>query len=45
MVETNGGEVILKGTVHSWIEREGAEQLAWSASGVTKVVDQIVVTS
>ena len=45
MVETNGGEVILKGTVRSWIEREEAERVAWSAPGVTKVVDQIIVTS
>jgi len=44
MVETNGGEVILKGTVRSWIEREEAERVAWSAPGVTKVVDQIIVS-
>ena len=44
MVETNGGEVILKGTVRSWIEREEAERVAWSAPGVTRVVDQIIVT-
>src|SRR5262245_22280550 len=41
MVETNGGEVILKGTVRSWIEREEAERVAWSAPGVTKVEDRI----
>jgi osmotically-inducible protein OsmY len=44
MVETNGSEVILKGTVRSWIEREEAERVAWSAPGVTKVVDQIIVS-
>jgi osmotically-inducible protein OsmY len=43
MVEANGSEVVLKGTVRSWIEREEAERVAWSAPGVTKVVDQIVV--
>jgi len=42
-VETHGGEVVLKGTVRSWIEREEAERVAWSAPGVTKVVDHIVV--
>jgi osmotically-inducible protein OsmY len=42
-VETNGGEVILKGSVRSWIEREEAERVAWSAPGVTKVEDRIVV--
>jgi osmotically-inducible protein OsmY len=44
IVETNGSEVILKGTVRSWIEREEAERVAWSAPGVTKVVDQIIVS-
>jgi osmotically-inducible protein OsmY len=43
-VEANGSEVILKGTVRSWIEREEAERVAWSAPGVTKVEDRIVVS-
>ena len=43
VVETSGREVILKGTVRSWIEREEAERVAWSAPGVTKVEDRIVV--
>jgi osmotically-inducible protein OsmY len=44
MVETNGSEVILKGTVRSWVEREEAERVAWSAPGVTMVDDRIVVS-
>jgi osmotically-inducible protein OsmY len=43
-VEARGGEVILKGTVRSWIEREEAERTAWAAPGVTKVEDRIVVS-
>jgi osmotically-inducible protein OsmY len=43
-VEGDGSEVILKGTVRSWIEREEAERVAWAAPGVTKVKDQIVVS-
>jgi osmotically-inducible protein OsmY len=43
-VEANGSEVTLKGTVRSWIEREEAERVAWSAPGVTKVEDRIVVS-
>lgn len=43
VVETRGSEVTLKGTVRSWIEREEAERVAWSAPGVTKVEDRIVV--
>jgi osmotically-inducible protein OsmY len=43
-VEARGGEVILKGTVRSWIEREEAERAAWAAPGVTKVEDRIVVS-
>jgi osmotically-inducible protein OsmY len=42
-IEANGSEVILKGTVRSWIEREEAERVAWSAPGVTRVEDRIVV--
>src|SRR3982074_2000182 len=40
-IEANGSEVILKGTVRSWIEREEAERVAWSAPGITKVEDRI----
>jgi osmotically-inducible protein OsmY len=43
VVEAKGSEVVLKGTVRSWIEREEAERVAWSAPGVTKVEDRIVV--
>ena len=43
-VEANRSEVILKGSVRSWIEREEAERVAWSAPGVTKVEDRIVVS-
>ncbi len=43
-VEARGSEVILKGTVRSWIEREEAERVAWSAPGITKVEDRIVVS-
>jgi osmotically-inducible protein OsmY len=44
IVEAVGGEVILKGTVRSWAERQEAERVAWSAPGVTKVEDRIIVS-
>jgi osmotically-inducible protein OsmY len=44
-VETRGGEVILKGKVRSWTERDEAERAAWRAPGVTNVEDRIVVSS
>jgi osmotically-inducible protein OsmY len=43
-VEANGGEVILKGTVRSWIERDEAERVAWSAPGVSQIEDHIIVS-
>jgi osmotically-inducible protein OsmY len=43
-VETHGSEVILKGSVRSWIEREEAERAAWAAPGVTKVDDRLIVS-
>ena len=42
-VEANGAEVILRGTVQSWAERDEAEQAAWRASGVSKVDNRIGV--
>jgi osmotically-inducible protein OsmY len=42
-VEASDGEVVLKGTVHSWFEREEAERAAWQAPGVKKVEDRIEV--
>ena len=43
-VEANGSEVVLKGSVRSWVEREEAERAAWAAPGVTKVEDRLVVS-
>ena len=43
--DVNGGEVTLRGTVRSWAERRQAEFVAWSASGVTSVKNDLAVTS
>jgi VCBS repeat-containing protein len=42
-VEVDGGKVILKGWVHSWMERRAIEKVAWAAPGVTSVEDDMVV--
>lgn len=36
-VETEGGHVTLRGEVRSWAEHDQAQQMAWSAPGVTSV--------
>jgi osmotically-inducible protein OsmY len=43
-VEVQGSKVILKGTVHSWAEKDQAEKEAWLAPGVTEVDNQIKVS-
>lgn len=42
-VEVHDGEVILRGSVRSWYEREEAERAAWAAPGVRRVEDLITV--
>lgn len=42
-VEVAGDTVILGGTVRSWMEREEAERVAWSAPGVVDVESQLTV--
>jgi osmotically-inducible protein OsmY len=40
---TDEGEVVLRGTVRSWIERHEAEKAAWAAPGVRSVKNDIAV--
>jgi osmotically-inducible protein OsmY len=42
--ETRDGTVILRGEVHSHMERDDAERVAWTAPGVTKVDNCITIT-
>src|SRR3984957_20855829 len=40
-VEAHGGEVILKGSVRSWMEREETERVAWPAARLNTMEDGI----
>jgi osmotically-inducible protein OsmY len=42
-VEANGDQVVLRGTVRSWAERQEAERAAWAAPGVTRVDNRITI--
>jgi osmotically-inducible protein OsmY len=44
-VEVVGGEVTLRGTVRSWLERQEAERAAWRAPGVTQVNNRITLAA
>lgn len=44
-VDINGGDVTLNGSVQSWAERHQAGYVAWAASGVTGVNNDLAVTS
>ena len=44
-VEVDGNEVILRGIVSSWAERDEAERAAWSAPGVWNVDDKLEVAA
>lgn len=43
-VSVYGSEVVLSGDVRTWKEREDAVRSAWSAPGVTKVVNNIKIS-
>jgi len=43
-VEVQGTKVILRGTVHSWAEKDEAERAAWRAPGVAEVENLITVS-
>ena len=42
-VTSSGGHVTLTGSVSSWAQRERAKHTAWSAPGVTRVTDDLVI--
>jgi osmotically-inducible protein OsmY len=42
-IEARGSEVTLLGEVRSWAERDEAQQIAWSAPGVTNVKNEITI--
>jgi osmotically-inducible protein OsmY len=43
-VTVSGSTVTLRGTVHSWPERTAAQGAAWSAPGITSVLNELKVS-
>jgi osmotically-inducible protein OsmY len=43
-VQVDDGEVILRGRVRSWAERQEAERAAWAAPGTSSVKNYITVS-
>src|ERR1700722_18640495 len=43
-VDAEGGTVVLRGSVRSWAEKEGAESDSWSTLGVVRVDNQLIVS-
>ncbi len=43
-VSVNGSTVTLNGEVGTWAERTAANGAAWSAPGITQVVNHLMVT-
>jgi osmotically-inducible protein OsmY len=42
-VDASGSDVILRGKVSTWAERDAAERAAWQAPGVSHVLNQIAI--
>jgi osmotically-inducible protein OsmY len=40
----SGSTVTLRGSVHTWAERAACEGAAWSAAGISKVVNELQVS-
>jgi osmotically-inducible protein OsmY len=42
-VQIQGSKAVLQGSVRSWVERQEAERVAWSAPGITEVENLLTV--